>query len=74
MAPACQLLNPVQQGARGFRQKEEDKREKGIARLALQASINKKRLRLESYEIGMPSLTKRRRNFQFSPGSTVNAN
>ena len=34
MAPACQLLNPVQQEARGLRQKEEDKREEGIARLA----------------------------------------
>jgi len=53
MAPACQLLNPVQQGARGLRQKAEDKREKGVARLALQASINKKRLRLESCEIGI---------------------
>jgi len=42
MAPARQLLNPVQQEARGLRQKEEDKREKGIARLALQAPIDKK--------------------------------
>jgi hypothetical protein len=61
MAPACQLLNPVQQEARGLRQKEEDKREKGIARLALQAPIDKKKLRLESCEIGMPSLKKSRR-------------